>query len=361
MEPYQLFMDSLKRPYTKKIYKINFDGFLRHTKLTPKKIIKTDPKKLQDIIIKYVVYLRKEKKLAYGSAANILSSIQKFCVMNDLILNWKKIQQFLGEHERTIKDRVYTKQEIRDMLEVSDERKKAVILILVSTGIRVGAFQGLKLKHLLRMGELYRFIIYENTLSEYCTFCSPEAVKAIDFYIEKRKRDGETITAESPLVREDYDSSKVNPAHPITKENVSYLIYSVLKDIGLRKANPTKRRTDIMRMHAFRKGFNTSLMKAGVKPVVVEMLMGHKVGLQQNYLRMSEEEVMAEYVKALDLLTISEEKKLRHEVEKLKVETAELDIMKKNYIDMKLQLESKDDDIKNIYKALYEKGIIKKE
>ena len=37
--------------------------------------------------------------------------------MNDITLNWKKINRFIGEKARTIQDRAYTKEEIRRMLD----------------------------------------------------------------------------------------------------------------------------------------------------------------------------------------------------------------------------------------------------
>jgi hypothetical protein len=37
--------------------------------------------------------------------------------MNDITLNWKKINHFIGEKARTIRDRAYTKEEIRRMLD----------------------------------------------------------------------------------------------------------------------------------------------------------------------------------------------------------------------------------------------------
>jgi hypothetical protein len=37
--------------------------------------------------------------------------------MNDITLNWKKINHFIGEKARTIQDRAYTKEEIRRMLD----------------------------------------------------------------------------------------------------------------------------------------------------------------------------------------------------------------------------------------------------
>jgi hypothetical protein len=90
--------------------------------------------------------------------------------------------------------------------------------------------------------------------------------------------------------------------------------------------------------------------------------MGHSSpGLQSSYFRPTEEEIYAEYKKAVDMLTISEEKHLRYEVEKLKTEVADVELMKKNYLDMKLEIEKRDRQIQDLYAVLYEQGIIKKE
>jgi hypothetical protein len=54
------------------------------------------------------------------------------------------------------------------------------------------------------------------------------------------------------------------------------------------------------------------------------MLLGHRVGLEKNYLRPSDQELLSEYMKAIDLLTISEEKQLRVKVAKLELQNNEL-------------------------------------
>jgi hypothetical protein len=67
--------------------------------------------------------------------------------------------------------------------------------------------------------------------------------------------------------------------------------------------------------------------------------MGHYIGLESSYLRPTEDELMAEYLKAVDLLTISEEKHLRHQVEKLKTEVSDIDTLKRMHFDTKMELE----------------------
>jgi hypothetical protein len=59
-------------------------------------------------------------------------------------------------------------------------------LLIASTGIRIGAVHPLRLRSLSKVDSygLYEITIYENTNEEYITFCTPEAARAIDCYLE---------------------------------------------------------------------------------------------------------------------------------------------------------------------------------
>jgi hypothetical protein len=56
---------------------------------------------------------------------------------------------------------------------------KAIILLMVSSGCRLGAL-GMKVGHLKRMGDLYKISVYEGQKGrgKYYTFCTPEAAKS---------------------------------------------------------------------------------------------------------------------------------------------------------------------------------------
>jgi hypothetical protein len=50
---------------------------------------------------------------------------------------------------------------------------------------------------------------------------------------------------------------------------------------------------------------------------VAELLLGHSLGLGDSYLRFTEEEILQEYLKAIDNLTINDENRLRLQVQVL--------------------------------------------
>jgi len=67
-----------------------------------------------------------------------------------------------------------------------------IILLLASTGCRVGSLPGLTLGNLLKISNygLYRITFYEGTNNEYYTFTTREAAKGIDTYLQYRQRCG---------------------------------------------------------------------------------------------------------------------------------------------------------------------------
>ena len=74
--------------------------------------------------------------------------------MNDIRINKEKISKFLGESGRKNTDRGYTHEEIKKILDVADLRMKTIIILMASTGIRLGAVADLKLKHLEEINKI---------------------------------------------------------------------------------------------------------------------------------------------------------------------------------------------------------------
>ncbi|PWU82072.1 MAG: hypothetical protein DLM72_03700 [Candidatus Nitrosopolaris wilkensis] len=63
---------------------------------------------------------------------------------------WKKIAKFYLD-DVTNCYRSYTKEEIAKLLSVADPRDRCIILLMASSGIRVGAIQTLKVKSIKRL------------------------------------------------------------------------------------------------------------------------------------------------------------------------------------------------------------------
>jgi len=238
-------------------------------------------------------------------------------------------------------------------LDASDIRSKALTLVLLSSGIREGSIELLQIGDYVpikRDGKRVagKIIVYSGEPEQYLAFITFEAATALEKYIEYRKEHGEDAINTSSLFRDAFDptSNRATTSEKGVKTMTAHAIRQhynrLLRSIGLRKER--KKRHDFS-VHGFRKYFKTRAEQSGMKPINVEILMGHSVGISNSYYKPTETELLEDYLKSVDALTVSQENRLHHEVEKLRVENAEIDIMKSNYLDMKLSIEGKDEHV----------------
>jgi hypothetical protein len=81
--------------------------------------------------------------------SQIIKAAKLFCEMNDLILNWKKITRGLPRGRRAANDRAPTLEEIQRLVEYPDRRTKPIVYTMISSGIRMGAWDYLQWKDVL--------------------------------------------------------------------------------------------------------------------------------------------------------------------------------------------------------------------
>lgn len=128
---YLNFINSLHSEATKTSYRRALQYYMKYIKTnTISTLISTDTKAIEDQIITYLVYMR-DQKLSYPTKNQRLSALKKFYDMNDVLLNWRKINQYLGENTRRFKDGCYTTEEIQQLLTKADERMRVLITVRV--------------------------------------------------------------------------------------------------------------------------------------------------------------------------------------------------------------------------------------
>jgi hypothetical protein len=94
------------------------------------------------------------------------------------------------------------------------------------------------------------------------------------------------------------------------------LIEDALWIQGLRKnLEQGKRRHEFQADHGLRKWFKTRCEISGMKPINIEKLMGHSIGIPGSYYRATERELLDDYIKAIDFLTISNENRLQKQMQ----------------------------------------------
>lgn len=204
------------------------------------------------------------------------------------------------------------------------------------------------MQHLQRINDIYKITVYKNDPEEYITFCSPECAKAVDDYLEYRKRCSVIIKPSAPLIRQVFN--KLNPivsANPraMGVGSIENIIYRAIYDSGIReKKNMVKGQKrvlhEVMQSHGLRKFFNTQVVIEGkMSPLYAEFMMGHRSGLaMESYVRPTIQQLYDEYMKVVNNVTINEENRLRQENQTLKIKKdnleARLDRLEQVYRDL---------------------------
>ena len=333
----QTFLYSIKSKETQKLYLILINYFEKWHNRKIEDLLNLNSKTIEEIIIQYIIYMR-NSDFSSSYINNRLAAITAFLSLNDVSLNRKKLNRFVGEQKKTVKDEAYNHEDLKKMFQHATFRTRLLIAIYSSTGIRKGAIIDLKLRHLQKIEspyELYKFTVYENTKDEYITFCTPECASMIDEYITQRKTAGENITQESYLIRNDFNFVFAKNAKSPKKTSISALkivmdalLYrSDLRQVNHSTENNKYKRHNKSMFHAFRKYFNTCLVNADVNVTIKEMLMGHSVGLDDSYFRPTDQKLLLEYLKAVNELTINEENRLKKKVDELQVKYDKIDAL----------------------------------
>jgi site-specific recombinase XerC len=261
-----------------------------------------------------------KKEISGATVRNYVKSIKLFCDMADLPVAWKKITRGLPKGRKYADDRIPTIEEIRKVIDYPDRRIKAIVYTMASSGIRIGAWDYLHWSHIRPIekdGEIVaaKIIVYAEEDEEYFTFISTEAFRALKDWMDYRESSGEFINDNSWVMRDLWDTrvaqgrGLVTNPKKLTSLGIKRLMERAIWAQGLRKKlEPGKKRHPYQANHSLRKWFKTRCEIAGMKPINVEKLMNHSTGISDSYYRATESELLEDYLKAVDLLTINGDK-----------------------------------------------------
>lgn len=390
-DPLCIFKYALKAPESQRQYPRRLKVYLDYLGLKGDiqdqarefaKRAKDNPKWFQDSFINFVLFQKERVKrgeISEGTIGNYYKAVKLFCDMNfdQPITNWKKISRGMPRARKFALDRIPTIEEIQRLCEYPDRRIKAIVYTMISSGIRIGAFDYLKWKHITPMnnseGQIVaaKMVIYPgDPVEEYFTFCSPEAYNEIKSWMVYREECGEKISGESWVMRDiwqengmDYGAKFGLAENPKKLESVAVkrIIERGLWEQGIRKPLPKgMKHHEWKAAHGFRKFFKTKAEQV-MLPLHVEMLLGHDTGLSMNYYRPSSQTLLQDYEKAVDVLTVYGDKAhLQKQFEQLKQETLrqkdeELRTVKEELTSMKSQM---NDVLEVLQIAKTKKGMI---
>lgn len=345
-DPLTVFMYALKAPESKRQYPKRFKMFLDFLKIPgdldsqAKKFLseaKVNPKWAQDSFMRFIMYQierAKSGKIAESTISNYYKATKLFCEMNELPINWRRIAKGIPKGRRAANDRIPTIEEIRKLLEYPDRRIKPIICTMISSGIRIGAWDTLQWKHITPIindnNEVIsaKLEVYPGDQEEYYSFMTPEAYNALKEWMDFRTEYGEKISGESWVMRDIWQTSNVKYGakwglatmpRRLHSSAIKRLIERALWEQGIRKPlTEGKNRHEWKAAHGFRK-FYKSRAEQVMKPVNVEITMGHDIGVSKSYYKPTEKEILGDYLHAVELLSIytNNSKKLENQVKEL--------------------------------------------
>jgi len=333
LDPWSLYIYAMKAPMTRDRYQTRLAKFLDFIGMvgaTLEERAKAFAKRGKDdsnwslySILKFVQFQKDrvdKKEISGATVRNYVKSIKLFCEMADMPIQWKKITRGLPKGKKYADDRIPTLEEIKKVVEYPDRRIKAIVYTMSSSGIRIGAWDYLQWGHIRpieRNGEIVaaKMIVYAGEDEEYFTFISPEAWRALKDWINYRETSGEIIKHDSWVMRDLWDTrvaqgrGLVTKPKKLTSLGIKRLMERAIWAQGLRKKlEPGKKRHPYQANHSLRKWFKTRCEISGMKPINIEKLMNHSVGISDSYYRATENEMLEDYLKAIDFITINDDK-----------------------------------------------------
>lgn len=254
-----------------------------------------------DVLKKYLKWLR-NKGNAPGTQRLKISQIKRWVKSNCVKLEWDNLT--IPTVRTLVRDRAPTKTELRRIMTYAPTWVIPGIMILASSGMRVGSLLQLKLKH-LNLTQFSDIGIVEVPPDAakgwvgYFTAITPEAREAVENNLEYRKRKGEKLGPESPLIK------SPNAQGQTTYGSMAPAYNRSLKRAGLVEMS---RGVHVLHIHTLRKFFRSQLEGIMTKSIR-EALMGHVSGeyLDGAYLRIPIPKLVLWYRKAVPALTLTED------------------------------------------------------
>ncbi len=371
--PIDNFIYALKAPETKRKYpqrlKFFFDSIFPGLDMDAQSRVFVENAKGNDQFvysgfINFIVAQNRrvdKKEITAGTVRNYYKAAKLFCEMNDVIVNWKKIAKGLLREKQYGEDRAPNINEIIQIMNYPDRRIKPIILVMCTSGIRGGAWNFLKWKHILpieREGKIVaaKIVVYAGEPESYYSFITPEAYFSLKEWMSFRSSHGELITGESWIMRDLWQSTRTSVkygrgagvvAYPkqLKSSGIKSLMERALKAQGVAKIlkegtnHNTRRQWKVM--HGYRKWFNGVLVNGNVNHTKKERLMGHDTGLENNYFKPSEEELLDSYLSVVNSLTLNEEFRLREKIHKLEVEKSQFEALAAEINEIKKAINTK--------------------
>lgn len=219
------------------------------------------------------------------------ASVKKLFLSNGIDLKGKVTMKMYNVHEDTLPSKV----DLKNVLSHSSSRAKTIILMLASSGLRIGELRNLKLSDVDLNSSPATVRVKGLTAKERksrLTFMSEEAKKVLQSYMDHRKNNGHQLGPDAHLFAT-HDGSQMS------YQNLQFILHNVFRKVSKKIGKRYE-----LHAHSLRKYFKTQMISAGVPGPIVDRLTGHARYLSQEYELYTEEQLKEWYAKGMKSLEL---------------------------------------------------------
>jgi hypothetical protein len=182
-----------------------------------------DPEWVEDMLMQFIssqIEKLNRGEIAAATISNYYKAVKLFLEMNRITLSWKIIRRGVPTGNRAADDMAPNLEELQRLVEYPDPRIKALVYTMASSGIRLGAWDFLRWKHITpeidkETGQVVaaKMLVYagqnEGKKKQYMSRISAQAYNALVEWMDYRKKHGEQITGESWMMRDLWQTTNV--------------------------------------------------------------------------------------------------------------------------------------------------------
>jgi integrase len=300
-----------------------------------------------------------------------VSIVREFLSFNNVDLTRKQ--------ERNVKKKIprggmvseedeLTRENIRQLLNASNLALKTLVLILLTSGMRIGELLDLRIGDIKIVNGKYGIVslrgrsISQNshTKNSYSrtTFVNKEAAEILLQWLGKRSEYIESMSKKSNgrWTPKDIDDGRI---FPFSDANAGQMLRTALKKANLFRVDRDTKRSTI-HFHLFRKYFVTQLSSSGIPEKYIDFFVGHLGELDRAYNKQTKEKLLEVYLRGEPYLRVYDESaeeiaKTQEEIKETKDRMRDIQI---GNLEMRAKLQDFDkmksrlDEIEGLMKSL---------
>jgi len=331
-------------------YRNNLNYFLKTTHKDSESLLMLTQSELEDELQEFCVFLirRVERgEISPNSVPLFFNGIFKFLKVNRRKFDKDLITGMYPRRNKLGGGLAISTEQCKIMLNSTGEKRdKALIHFFCATGARPEAVCDLQLKHVESYQDgFFKVVLYAGDVSEMFTFLHSEASQALTEYFEWRKSKGEVLTGDSPVFRSNSHLASITRPKSMSMMVMQSIMFRLWRKSGIKRIK-TGKRFDLASTTCFRKRFDTILeFNHEVSMGASQYLMNHDGYLSgRHYRRPTVEQVFQAYKKASSQLMISDELRLKLELEKNESKVGKVELLERKLANVEtllLELQSR--------------------